>query len=405
MDLQALGRLLRQKREERERTLEDAEQTLRIRQHILESFELGEFELANFSPVQINGFIRNYARWLGLDEEQILDHYAVAKDATLRRPTRRNKDKRSTQELRTTGGVRINDTLPTLPVRPARGGAAPTPTRSPSPERRRGGGWLRGLLVAALAVGALALIAFVVVTFITETPIGVFEDIQPDGILATMPAIATFTLAPTLPPSLVAPTSDSAAFFSGAGVSVQITLAQRSWLRIEVDGAQRFEGVGRPGTVFEFAASSAINVRAANAAALEIVYNGQRQNAFGTRGQRVDLAFSASGVQVSSGQSFAEPTLAVTETPPPTSPVDVGTLIAAQTPSITPGPSPTATETPLPSATPTVTLTPSPTFTASATFTPSATPSATSTAGPSPTATAILPVREPLFTPTATKTG
>jgi cytoskeletal protein RodZ len=416
MDLQSIGRMLRQTREERELTLDDAENTLRIRQRILESFELGEFDLTGFSPVQINGFIRNYARWLGLDEEQILDNVLTAKDETLRRGRRKDKrasqetravqDARTTQELRMSGPARVTDTHPTMPVRRTarQANGSSTATRSPG-EQRRGGGLLRGILIAALAVGSLALIAFVVVQYVLETPIGEFDSIAPDGILSPMPAIATFTLAPTLPPTFTPPPAAGSSFFSGSGVAVQLTLGQRSWLRIEVDGAERFEGVARPGTVFEFAASSSIAVRAANAAALEVVYNGQRQNTFGARGQRVDLVFGTSGVQISSGQSFSEPTLAVSDTPIPTTAPDVGTLIAAQTPSATSGPSPTASNTPQPTETPTVTFTPSLTFTPSATFTASATPSATSTPGPSPTATAILPVREPLFTPTATKTG
>lgn len=415
MDLQSIGRMLRQTREERELTLDDAENTLRIRQRILESFELGEFDLAGFSPVQINGFIRNYARWLGLDEEEILDNLATAKDETLRRGRRKDKrtsqetravqDARTTQELRMSGPARVTDTHPTMPVRPTprQANGSTNGTRAAGRERR--GGLLRGILIAGVAVGALAVIAFVVVQFVTTTPIGEFEDIAPDGILSPMPAIATFTLAPTLPLTLTPPPGDNASFFSGSGVAVQITMDQRSWLRIEVDGAERFEGVARPGTVFEFAASSTVSVRAANAAALEVIYNGQRQNTFGARGQRVDVVFSTSGVQISSGQSFSEPTLAVSDTPVPTTAPDVGTLIAAQTPSATAGPSPTASNTPPPTETPTVTFTPSLTFTPSATFTASATPSATSTPGPSPTATAILPVREPLFTPTATKTG
>jgi hypothetical protein len=408
MDLQSLGRYLRQAREERELTLEDAENTLRIRKRILESFELGEFELSNFSPVQINGFIRNYARWLGLDEEQVLDYLESAKDETLRRG-RRRKDKRSTQEVRAAGGARITDTHPAVGTTPTRAAARPA-NGSPAAasgisKTPRGGGILRGVLRAALALGAIGLIAFVAVQFITTTPIGVFDDDNPDGILSPIPAVATFTLAPTLTPTLIPPTANSGGFFAGAGVAVQITLRQRTWLQIEVDGAERFSGVGRPGTIFEYAGTGSISVRAANAEALEVIYNGQRQNVFGARGQRVDIVFGTAGVQISSGQSFAEPTLAVSATPFPTSPADVGTLIAVLTPSATPGPSPTPTNTPLPTDTPTVTFTPSFTFTPSATYTPSVTPSATITPGPSPTATAILPVREPLFPPTPTKSG
>jgi transcriptional regulator with XRE-family HTH domain len=67
MDAQALGRYLRQAREARELTLEDAEATLKIRARVLEMFELGEFNLPNFNAVQLRGFLRNYANYLQRD--------------------------------------------------------------------------------------------------------------------------------------------------------------------------------------------------------------------------------------------------------------------------------------------------------------------------------------------------
>lgn len=62
MDALALGRYLREAREAKELTLDDAERTLRIRQRVLEAFELGDFRVMDASPVQIRGFIGNYAR-------------------------------------------------------------------------------------------------------------------------------------------------------------------------------------------------------------------------------------------------------------------------------------------------------------------------------------------------------
>uniref|UniRef100_UPI0026341B09 DUF4115 domain-containing protein n=1 Tax=Thermomonas sp. TaxID=1971895 RepID=UPI0026341B09 len=193
--------------------------------------------------------------------------------------------------------------------------------------------------------------------------------------------------------------------FSGQGVQVAITMTQRSWLSVAVDGAERFSGVARPGTILEYTATGEIILRAANAEALSVIYNGQRQGTFGNRGQRVEVVFSTTGVQISSGQNFVEPTPVASFTPIPTNATDVGALIAALTPSATPGPSPTASNTPPPTDTPTVTLTPSITPTPTETPLPTETPTATNTPGPSPTPTAILPPREPLFTATPTKTG
>ena len=56
MDAEALGRFLRENREARELTLDDAEQALRIRRRVLEAFEQGDFEVTGASQIQIRGF-------------------------------------------------------------------------------------------------------------------------------------------------------------------------------------------------------------------------------------------------------------------------------------------------------------------------------------------------------------
>jgi cytoskeletal protein RodZ len=403
MDSQSLGHLLRQTRETRELTLDEAETSLRIRRRILESFELGDFNLPGFSPVQVNGFIRNYARYLGLDEDEILQFYESAKIEDSRRARRKSKtkqpnakqpDKRASQEVRAVG----RSILDTQPLSPPPVTVVASSANGGLREPRSSG--LTGLLLRLLVAGAaLAVIAFVVIQVLQTTPLQFETDDPPQDILAEVPSIPTFTLVPTATLALPTATPIGGQLFSGQGVQVTITLRQRSWLRVAVDGAERFTGIARPGTILDYLGNANIDLRASNAEALDIIYNGQRQGAFGDRGQRVDVAFSPTGVQISGGQRFEEPTPEASFTPIPTSATDVGDLIAALTPSSTPGPSPTATDTPPPSDTPTITLTPS------ITPTPTATATATTTPGPSPTATAILPPREPRFTPTPTKSG
>src|SRR5215211_6041477 len=104
MDAQALGRYLRETREAKEITLDQAEQALRIRRRILESFEVGEFNIPDFAAIQIRGFMRNYARYLGLEEDRIVAYYEAAlvegnnpKRLSGRNPSRKRKDKRETQ--------------------------------------------------------------------------------------------------------------------------------------------------------------------------------------------------------------------------------------------------------------------------------------------------------------------
>jgi transcriptional regulator with XRE-family HTH domain len=407
MGLQDFGRRLRQTREARELSLEDAEQALRIRKRILESFELGEFEHPSLSVVQINGFIRNYARWLGLEEDETLEQFEAAKIDDSRRSRRRPaKDKtlpkRSTQELRAVNGGRtITDTHPTLPPVKVKVAPPPVPVAPPGANLRpqRGAGVLTLLLRLVVAVAALAIIAFVGVQIWQSTPTGIV-DTGDDNPFAQGPTVPTFTLAPTA--TRVLPTSTAQSIrqtFGGQGVLVTLTMRQRTWLLVTVDQAQRFVGIARPGEILEYSGISNITVRASNAEALDVIYNGQQQQPFGARGQQVDVTFTTTGLQISAGQ---EPEIAA---PAATAGNEVGTLIAQQTPSPTPGPSPTPTETLPPTETPLPSSTPSVTPLPSATPTASATPPPTATAGPSPTATAILPPRAAAASPTPTKSG
>lgn len=429
MDAQALGRFFRQTREAKELTLQDAERALRIRQRILESFELGEFNLPDSTPVQIRGFIRNYARYLGLDDERMVQYYDAARTGVAIGTTGTklrggkygsltDKKKKTTQTNMPVAAPSITDTNPSLP---------PVPAVLGEPRDRTSLFTLLFRLIVAAA--ALAVIVFVVVQLITTAQ----EDNVPvagGDIFDPPPPSPTFTAAPTLTRSSLLPTPlpESLSAFTGSGILVELEVTQRTWLRIETDGVEQYADIAAPGTKIQIPALNQVSVRASNAEALDVIWNGQQQGIYGGRGQLVDVIFTQTDVQVISGPGY-EPTSEFSPTPLPTSAIDVGSLIAELTPTITPGPSPTPTETPVPtetplptdtptitltpSNTPTVTQTPTETLTPSPTFTPSATPTITRTPTvtpipsetPTPSPTAILPPRVPLASPTPTKDG
>lgn len=418
MDAHALGRYLRETREAKELTLEQAVSTLRIRQHILESFERGEFLIVDASSVQIRGFIRNYARFLGLDDDLVIQYYESSLQGSRKR-RRQKKEKRRTkrpsQEVPLSAPRSITDTNPSRPHLTTLG-----EQRETQQERL-----LRALnitMVFLVAAAALAVIVFVIVQLI-EQP----EDSIPSGnrdILGQLPPTPTFTIAPTFTPRpTVSALPGIQQNFDGRGVAVTIEAQQRTWMRVLTDGNVQIARLIRPGEILEYRSLNQIVVNASNAEALNIIYNGQQQGSFGGRGQAVDITFTADGrVDIVTGPGF-EPTSPFTPTPPPTDDRLAGTLIAAQTPTNTPGPSPTQTDTPTITDTPSITLTPSATdtpsdtptmtLTPSATFTPSNTPTATRTPTITPTPsqtftpspTAILPPRATSENPTPTKGG
>lgn len=69
-----LGHILREARETKGYTLEDVQEEIRINAKYLKSLESGDYQ-ALPTPVHVRGFLRNYARFLGLDPQPLLDRY------------------------------------------------------------------------------------------------------------------------------------------------------------------------------------------------------------------------------------------------------------------------------------------------------------------------------------------
>ncbi len=424
MDSLALGRYLRESREAKELTLDDAITQLKIRKRLLEAFEQGEFKFSDISEVQTRGFLRNYASFLGLDANRVVSYYEAALVSDERRSKQRNRRgrkrrnaKRNTQEVAPVAARSITDTDPNLPKI--------TTTVDSGPGRLSR--FLSTLMIVLVALAALAVIIFVAFQLINEPPN--FIDNGSGDILGQLPPTATYTTAPTFTPR---PTDEAntglSQNFEGSGVAVTIESLQRTWIRLTTDGNEQINRLVLPGEILEYRAQDEIFMSASNANALVVIYNGNLQGSFGGRGQAVDVTFTETNRTIQTGPGF-EATSPFTNTPTATSDVLPATLLAAQTPSNTPGPSPTPTMTPTITDTPTITPTPSITFTPSntplPTNTPTITPTPSNTATPSntptitntptatltpsitptPSPTAILPLRNTPQAPTPTKVG
>jgi hypothetical protein len=452
MDVYALGRYLRETREARELTLEQAESQLKIRRHVLEGFEQGDFQPGDLSPVQLRGMIRNYATFLGLEADRVLLLYDSALNGTGRR-------KRGTSaESRGAGDQRIPAD------RPPSASSAPPVARPATESRRAGRGRRTGrksrahrrliaeqeaaltaalntprsitdtnpslprvslgerreldtrriarilntLIIIVIALAAIGVILFVVAQLIQQSQSSVIAS-DDNPILADFPLTPTFTLAPTFTPRPTDPQIASAPVqnYTGSGVAVTIEAAQRTWLRVLTDGNTQIARLVLPGEVLEYRAQDLILVNASNARALNVIYNGEQQGSFGLRGQAVEIRFGETEMDIMTVAGFGPTPLA---SPTATSTADslAATLIFLQTPSPTEGPSPTPTQTPTATTTPPASATPTISPTPSITFTPSPSPTATVTPGPSPTPSVTpppLPPRVPAASPTPTKSG
>ena len=375
MDAYSLGQFLRSSREAKEIELAEAVDKLRIRQPILEAFEAGDFAATDMSEIQARGLLRNYARFLGLDEDDFLRLYDDARFGKSRRRRWLWRSERKPDRARR----RRDD--PPLPMQEI------DVEQSRSFHRRRL--WSIFLLFV-FSITAIGTIAFVTLELIgpqsaAESANGAaLTDSQ-----ITAPAFETLASAPMPTPTVATPSPALRSGYSGSGVLVNILVTQRNWLRIISDGVERFAGIAAPDTVLEYSAATEIVLSASNAKGLDIEWNGQQQQGAGGRGQRVDIRFSATDIALSLGPGGA-PTLL---SPTTRATAFAATTSAAQTPNDRPGPSPMPSLGPAP--TDTMTFTPAPTQRPSDTPTASDTPTVTDmpTITPTPSVTAILPPR------------
>lgn len=72
--MRTIGQILKEERERKFYTLEEIEKTTKIRKELLEALEKGEyFKLP--PPTFVQGFIKNYGKFLGLNPEKLLAIY------------------------------------------------------------------------------------------------------------------------------------------------------------------------------------------------------------------------------------------------------------------------------------------------------------------------------------------
>jgi hypothetical protein len=102
---------------------------------------------------------------------------------------------------------------------------------------------------------------------------------------------------------------------------VQITVRERAYMRIIVDGDTEFDGRVLTGEVYTFAGQEYIEIVTGSGSALQVMHNEQEIGVLGTYGEAVNFVISIDGVQT--------PTPTITSTPTET-----------PTPEITPTPNP-----------------------------------------------------------------
>lgn len=290
MEVEILGSELRAARLQKELSLEEVEQELRIRAKFLRAIEAGDYSLLP-SQVQARGFLRNYAVFLSLDPNMILARYEQAMGQL--------------EEVEPSNNKHLPKPTPVVVAKPAET-TYPDPSRTPNAEgvyaaevnqpRRRRASFSSSLILVLVAslmlITAIALggAQFVEALIAADSSANAGVDGFIDQILGDRPTVtpsATLDLRSTPTPE----TPVSSVQFADS-VLVIFDVTQRTWIRITVDGAVSFEGIVVPGERLQYQGSETIKVRAGNGAGLDGIINGQALGPMGERGELIDITFT-----------------------------------------------------------------------------------------------------------------
>lgn len=231
----SFGAWLRRQREMREIDLREIAERTKISLRYLQAMEQDRFELLP-APVFAKGFLREYAKYVGLSPDEVVNYYLSAI------------------------GVEDDDEeeLETVSPRSTRGRASP---------------WTYGIFLVLLVILLVSVVAYL--AFYAESkrrdrrppPVG-----APPGAAATTPA-SVGASGPDTAPEAAAPTP---AAEPAAPLRVTLDFTQECWIELVVDGRERISELHAPGESLQIDAQERVVLASVgNPRGVEVRVNGR----------------------------------------------------------------------------------------------------------------------------------
>lgn len=292
-----LGHILREARENKGLTLEEAQEATRINARYLEALETGQYDQLP-TAVHVRGFLRNYARFLGLDPAPLLDRYQYSQSY-------------QAPPIATQSNGDINPDAP-LPSREDQPFFDPVNVEVDVGSRRDPESAVRIIIIVALII-ALALVAnrFVplllnnqdgseaITTAVTDAVENVLdnapeEDAASSGAMdsadinATLTAdeVITSTSRNNTDNAIPTPNPTRPALPATMDeIALQLDVTERTWMEVTIDGDVVFSGIARAGDTFEWTALEEAKVLTGNAAGVIVTINEIELGRLGERGE------------------------------------------------------------------------------------------------------------------------
>ncbi len=299
------GRLLKRKREEMGLSHEQIAQTTKIRPHILQALEEEDWD-ALPSSAFVKGFLRSYARSLGLDESIVADAYLeVSKDKeilpeTAPKPVRRRKGKvlyifsavilLSGLFFLFTYGEKIWNSRSSKGSNTFPENSTRAPLKDAGESLGKKVSVSHGENTAPAAERDTSSIETAPESSLklenAEPTIAQTEDSGGAPSSATEPILETGPLPVETADAIPAPASSEP---SEGMLLLKATVQERTWIRVFVDDREPKDYVFQPGSTPEWTAEKGFELLIGNAGGVQLGLEGTDMKTFGKKGQVVRL--------------------------------------------------------------------------------------------------------------------
>jgi cytoskeleton protein RodZ len=266
-----IGALLEKKRREKGLSLKDVEQATKIRTRYLEGLEREDYSVLP-DAVYVQGFLKTYANFLGLDGERL------SRELRERRAPRRER-----QPIGHNGGGPKAVGEPELP-----------PITLGGVERRR----VSGVTVLTVTLAVLVLAAVIGVLYFIGR--GSQSAGEPPVKSGSKPSQEEGERQPEKEPVADQETTTPATRVDGGAANEPAPETLRatvkvvdnpSWLNIQTDQTVPYSQVAQPGFDQTFEARDAMTISAGNAGAVEVEVNGRNFGRLGSYGEVLSRTF------------------------------------------------------------------------------------------------------------------
>lgn len=243
-EIRSIGGLLSAARRRKGDSVEDVERATKIRARFLRALEDDDFA-AIPGDVYARGFIKSYAKYLGLDPEPLIQQYKKEYDHPIK-----------------------------LDIR-----------RQAKPLEERKTGWSRRFaMTIAVVVSLLALLYWGATASkqTAEKEMRSHNEVDPKA-----PAMRQKSSSTASPTTTAKP--------SGVNISATATADEGCWLSVVADGQQVFEGTLQKGQTQEFRAAKSLTLYIGNAGGISIKRDGKDVGPLGQKGAVVQKTFTLEG--------------------------------------------------------------------------------------------------------------